>query len=40
LARDGEVFAPHWQRWADQEDALFTADRTQERADLVVTTAR
>lgn len=40
LARDGEVFAPHWQRWADQEDAVFTADRTQERADLVVTTAR
>lgn len=23
LARDGEVFAPHWQEWADQERALF-----------------
>lgn len=25
LARDGEVFAPHWQEWADQEQALFDA---------------
>ncbi len=23
LARDAEVFAPHWERWADQEDDLF-----------------
>ena len=23
LDRDGEVFAPHWQEWADQERALF-----------------
>lgn len=35
LARDGEVFAEHWDRWADQEAAVFTADRTRERAHLV-----
>jgi hypothetical protein len=23
LDRDGEVFAPHWQEWADQEDTLL-----------------
>lgn len=34
LARDGEVFAPHWRRWAAQECALFGADRTRERAHL------
>jgi uridine kinase len=38
VARDGETFRPHWERWADQEDALFTADRTRERADVVVST--
>lgn len=38
LERDGEAFAPHWQRWADQEDALYAADRTRERADLIITT--
>lgn len=38
LARDGETYRPHWQRWADQETALFTADRTRERADLVIDT--
>lgn len=25
LARDGETFAPHWQRWADQEDRHYAA---------------
>lgn len=23
LARDGEVFAPHWQQWAEQEEAVL-----------------
>lgn len=23
LGRDGEAFAPHWQHWADQEDAVL-----------------
>lgn len=27
LARDGAMFAPHWQRWAVQEDAHFAAAR-------------
>lgn len=36
LARDGETYAPWWQTWAAQEHALFTADRTRERADLVL----
>lgn len=38
LDRDGEAYRPHWQRWADQEAALFAADRTRERADVVVST--
>nr|WP_212756204.1 hypothetical protein [Flexivirga aerilata] len=38
LARDGDAYAPHWQRWADQEDAVFGADRTRDRADVVIAT--
>ena len=38
LDRDGDQFGPHWQRWADQEDALFAADRTAEHAHVVVRT--
>lgn len=34
IERDGEAYRPHWERWARQEAALFTADRTRERADL------
>lgn len=36
LARDGEMFAPHWERWARQENVLFAAERTRERADLLI----
>ena len=39
LARDGETYRPHWQRWADQEDAIFEADGTRRRADLVIDTS-
>ena len=39
LERDGETYRPHWQRWADQEAALFAADRTRERADLLLDTS-
>ena len=39
LERDGETYRPHWQRWADQEAALFAADATKERADLVLDTS-
>jgi uridine kinase len=36
LDRDGETFAPHWDAWAAQEDALLARERTPERADLVI----
>ncbi|WP_169738898.1 hypothetical protein [Jiangella gansuensis] len=39
FARDGDGFRPHWERWARQEDALFAAERTRERADLRIATA-
>jgi Uridine kinase len=38
LARDGDAYAPHWQRWADQEDAVFGTDHTAEHAHLVLRT--
>lgn len=37
LDRDGEVFAPHWQEWAQQEDALF-GDGRPPPADVVADT--
>ena len=36
LDRDGETFAPYWDMWAAQEDAMLAAERTPERADLVI----
>lgn len=36
IERDGEAFRPHWERWAEQEESLFAAERTRERADLLV----
>lgn len=38
IARDGEAFRPHWERWAAREVDHFARERTRERADLVVTT--
>lgn len=38
IERDGETYRPHWERWARQETALFEADRTRERADVVIDT--
>lgn len=38
LARDGDVFAPHWDEWAAQEDALIARERPKELADEIVTT--
>jgi cytidylate kinase len=38
LARDGEAYRPHWERWAAQERALFAEERTRERADVVIAT--
>jgi uridine kinase len=39
IARDGEAYRPHWERWAVQEDRLYAADGTRERADVVVDTS-
>jgi uridine kinase len=39
IDRDGEAYRPQWQRWADQEWGLFSADATRERADLVLDTS-
>lgn len=36
--RDGDGFRPHWDQWAQQEDALFAAERTRARADVRVDT--
>ena len=38
IARDGDGYAPHWHRWADQESAYLVAERPEEHADVVVTT--
>jgi hypothetical protein len=39
LARDGDTYAPHWDRWAAQEDAVYDAARPCESAHLVLRTA-
>ncbi|SDS12898.1 AAA ATPase domain-containing protein [Nocardioides scoriae] len=36
LERDGEAFAPHWERWARDEQDLFDREQTRERAQLRV----
>jgi chloramphenicol 3-O-phosphotransferase len=36
IARDGEAYRPHWERWACQERAHFAAEDTRSRADLRV----
>jgi uridine kinase len=38
IERDGDSFLAHWQRWAAHEDALFAADGTRDRADLIMNT--
>ena len=38
LSRDGETYAPHWDRWAAQEDAVYSGARPWETADLVLRT--
>ena len=39
LQRDGEMFRPHWTRWARQEAALFESDRTRRAAHVTVVTS-
>jgi chloramphenicol 3-O-phosphotransferase len=36
IARDGETYRPHWERWARQEAAHFAAEGAAERADIRV----
>lgn len=38
LERQGDQFGPHWERWARQEQAVFTEDDTRAHAHQVVTT--
>ena len=40
LSRDGEVYAPFWDMWAEQERQLFEADGTRAAAEVVVDTGR
>ena len=36
LDRDGQTFAPYWDRWAAQEDKLLARERTPDRADIII----
>jgi cytidylate kinase len=36
LARDGDLYAPHWTRWAAQEEAYLARNHPREHADLVL----
>ncbi|NKG19253.1 aminodeoxychorismate synthase component I [Paeniglutamicibacter sp. ANT13_2] len=36
LERDGEIFAAHWEQWAEQENLYLSADPVPEHADITV----
>ncbi|MEZ0076187.1 cytidylate kinase [Planotetraspora sp. GP83] len=38
LARDGDLFTPHWSRWAAQEERYYASDDVRSRADLTIVT--
>jgi RecA/RadA recombinase len=38
IERDGDVYAPHWERWAAQERVAFVREDTRARADISVVT--
>ena len=38
LARDGDTYAPHWERWAAQEEAVYAVARPRDSAHLVLRT--
>ncbi|GAA4619268.1 AAA family ATPase [Actinoallomurus liliacearum] len=38
LDRDGDAYAPHWERWAAQEAELLTRETTWDRADVALDT--
>lgn len=35
LARDGDAYVPHWDRWARQEAAFWARERPWEHADVI-----
>jgi uridine kinase len=37
LDRDGTTFAPYWDIWAAQEDAMLAREHTPDRADFIIT---
>lgn len=39
LDRDGEIFAPHWDAWAEQETRLIAAEQPHLLADIVFDTS-
>jgi uridine kinase len=39
LDRDGETFAPHWDMWAAQEEAMLAREHTPDRADFLIDAA-
>lgn len=39
LQRDGQAYAPHWDRWARHEDAFYAAEKVRENADLIIENA-
>ncbi|MGI4896083.1 MAG: hypothetical protein ACRYF3_13320 [Janthinobacterium lividum] len=40
LARDGETFRPHWERWGQQEETVFRTRHVRTDADLEFATHR
>jgi uridine kinase len=40
MARDGDTYRPHWERWARQEQELLAADDPRSRAGLILGSQR
>jgi uridine kinase len=40
LQRDGDLYAPHWEQWERQEEAMLAREGTPERADVVIRCSR
>ncbi|WP_212998067.1 TIGR03618 family F420-dependent PPOX class oxidoreductase [Winogradskya consettensis] len=36
MARDGDTYAPHWERWVRHEDAFYAANDVRGQADLII----
>lgn len=37
LARDGEMFRPHWETWAEQEEQILAEQHSRDLADVRIT---